>query len=271
MELAGWPGLALKRHNDAGHLLHKAVFLADLGVKASDPEINQIAEKIMQHQSQEGAFQVITNISPTYGGTGEDMFSWMVCDTPSLLYALIKLGYSQDKRVQAAVKHLASLGTDDGWPCTVAPEQGKFRGPGRKADPCPYATLISLKALAQLPEWRESKVCRDGAEALLKLWEQRKERRPYMFAMGTDFGKLKAPFIWYDILHVTDVLTGFPWLREDKRLQEMVDIIRVKADKRGLFTAESVWKAWSDWDFGQKKTPSSGITLFASRIIKRMP
>jgi hypothetical protein len=33
-----------------------------------------------------------------------------------------------------------------------------------------------------------------------------------MFAMGSDFAKLRAPLVWYDILHVTETLTRFPWL-----------------------------------------------------------
>ncbi len=269
-DLSAWPGPPLKRHNDAGHLLHKLVFVAELGINKGDYGMAQIASNIMQHQSKEGAFSVVANISPHYGGTGEDQQTWMLCDAPSLLYALIKFGFGDDPRVQAAVQHLVNTGMDQGWPCAVSPELGKFRGPGRKTDPCPYATLIALKSLALLSNWRDSQVCRDGAETLLQLWEQRKERRPYLFAMGTDFAKLKAPLIWYDILHVTDVLTRFSWLCNDGRLLEMINIIKVKADNQGLFAAESVWKTWSDWDFGQKKNPSPGMTLFVYRILKRI-
>jgi hypothetical protein len=32
------------------------------------------------------------------------------------------------------------------------------------------------------------------------------------FYMGTDFCKHKVPLVWYDILHVVDVLTQFPCL-----------------------------------------------------------
>jgi len=32
------------------------------------------------------------------------------------------------------------------------------------------------------------------------LWEKRREQKHYLFAMGTDFNKLKAPLIWFDIL-----------------------------------------------------------------------
>jgi len=269
-ELVSWPGTPLKRHNEAGHLLHKLVFIADSGLHVDDSRVANIAEKVLQNQSAEGAFQILVNISPSHGGTGTDNLAWFLCDAPSVLYALLKLGLKEDSRIQAAAKHLAGLCADFGWPCAVSPQLGKFRGPGRKTDPCPYATLISLKALAQLPEYRDSQVCRNGAEALLTLWAQRKERKPYLFAMGTDFAKLKAPLVWYDILHVLEVLTQFPWLHGDPRLHEMLAIPISKADKQGRFTAESVWKSWSDWDFGQKKEPSTYITEIAERILARV-
>jgi hypothetical protein len=269
-ELKDWPGLALKRHNDAGHLLHKLVFISDLGLNANDTGFEKIIQRILEHQSEEGAFQVIANVSPQYGGNGQDQLAWMLCDTPSVLYGLVKLGLRDNPSVQSAAKHLVSLSFENGWPCTVSPEFGKFRGPGRKADPCPYGTLVSLKALAQFPEWRDSKACKTGAETILRLWEQRKERRPYLFAMGTDFAKLKMPLIWYDILHILEVLTQFPNLWDDKRLLEMVNIVKAKSDGEGRFTAESVWKPWSGWEFGQKKEPSFLVTLEVNRILKRL-
>ncbi|MFC2069288.1 hypothetical protein ACFLTP_09845 [Chloroflexota bacterium] len=269
-ELSGWPGKPLMRHNDASHLIHKLVFIADSGVKSSDPGVLKIVKRILDCRSNDGVFQVLANISPSHGGTGKDQLVWMLCDTPSILYAMIKMGMQEDPVVQSAAQHLAGISFTDGWACTVSSEMGKFRGPGRKTDPCPYGTLVALKALAQLPKWRDSSACLAGVNALLQLWEQRKERRPYLFAMGTDFAKLKAPFIWYDILHVLEVLTQFPSLRKDKRLPQMVDIVKAKSDAQGRFTAESAWKAWSDWGFGQKKTPSSLITLQVYSILKRI-
>ena len=269
-EVAGWPGQPLVRHNDASHLLHKLVFLADLGVRATDPGVGPIVQRVLERQSPEGAFEILTNISPRYGGTGTDHPGWMLCDAPSVLYALCRLGLTEEPAVHAAARHLAGLIADNGWPCTVSARLGSFRGPGRKTDPCPHATLVSLKALSQIPEWRDSSVCMAGGEALLALWEQRKEHRPYLFAMGTDFAKLKAPMVWYDILHVLDVLTRFPRLHKDPRLLEMADIVRAKADEQGRFTAESVWKAWSDWEFGQKKSPSLWLTLSVWRVVRRI-
>jgi hypothetical protein len=126
-----------------------------------------------------------------------------------------------------------------------------------------------LKVLAQISAWRDSEPARIGATALLDLWESRKMRRPYLFALGTDFAKLKAPLIWFDVLHVLDVLTQFPWLWGDPRLLEMIEVVRAKADAHGRFTPESVWLAWKGWDFGQKRAPSEWLTFLVLRMLQR--
>jgi hypothetical protein len=87
--------------------------------------------------------------------------------------------------------------------------------------------------------------------------------------MGTDFRKLKAPLFWYDILHVLEVLSQFKWVKKDKRFKEMMSLVTSKADKDGRYIPESIWTAWKDWDFTQKKIPSPGLTLFVQRILKR--
>jgi hypothetical protein len=126
-----------------------------------------------------------------------------------------------------------------------------------------------LKALAQVPTWRDMPVARAGVETLLTLWSDSLTRHPYIFYMGTDFRKLKAPFIWYDLLHVLEVLTQYPKICGDPRLQEMLGVLSGKADGAGCFTAESVWQAWKAWEFGQKRAPSRWLTLLAYRILAR--
>ena len=269
-EAATWPGYPLKRHNDAKHPLHKLAVLADFGLWAEDPSMDKAIAAVMVHQSPEGAFQTVALVPKAFGGTGEEMWTWMLCDAPTLLYALLGFGLGDDERVQAAVEHLVSLVRENGWPCAASPDLGKFRGPGRKADPCPIVNVYALKALSQVPELLDSPATRAGVEMLLWHWEHQAERKIYLFGIGTTFRKLKYPFIWYDILHVTDVLSRFPFARRDPRLREMVEVILSKQDDQGCFRPESVWMAWKRWEFGQKKAPSPWITLLALRVTKRI-
>jgi hypothetical protein len=269
-ELRNWPGIVLNSHKSASQPFHKLAFMADLGLKRTDPFMGEIIGKVCEKISDEGPFQLPVNIPQHFGGSGSDKGAWALCDAPTIVYSLAKFGLNKDLQVQKAVNHLASLSSEKGWPCAVSKELGKFRGPGRKEDPCPYATLIMLKMLLQFEEWTDSQQVHSGAECLLNLWIESRQLHPYMFYMGTDFRKLKAPFIWYDILHVLDTLSQFGWLKNDPRLKEMGQIVKSKADQNGKFTLESEWKAWKGWDFGQKKEPSRWLTFLVRRMLDRI-
>jgi hypothetical protein len=268
-ELADWPGTVLNSHKSASQPFHKLAFIADLGLNIGDAPVKAIVKKVMEHQSQQGPFQLPTNVPTHFGGSGRDEWAWALCDAPIVVSALVKMGLGGEERMQAAVQYLAGLVRDNGFPCAVSPELGKFRGPGRKEDPCPFATLAMLKLISRVPELRESQSAQIGVETLLTLWADSEARHPYMFFMGTDFRKLKAPLFWYDILHVLDVLSHFEWARQDNRFQEMLNVVTSKADADGRFIPESVWTVWKDWDFSQKKIPSRGLTFFVQCMLKR--
>ncbi len=266
---ATWGEKPLKRHNDAGHPLYAFSTLADFGLRAGDPGLADGIEAVLAHQSPEGAFQTVVNIPAHFGGSGQDEWSWLACDAPTLLYALLAFGLGSDERVQQAVVHLASQADDNGWRCRADARLGRFRGPGRKEDPCPIANVYALKAVSLVPELVDSPATRAGVEMLLSHWEKRGERKFYLFGVGTDFRKLKYPLIWYDILHVTDVLSRFPFVRPDPRFREMLTAITGQADDEGRYTAGSIYQAWKGWSFADKKRPSPWLSFLVSRLVKR--
>jgi len=268
-ETATWGDRACKRHNDAGYPIYKFSTLADFGVRADDPGMAAGIEAVMAHRSPEGMFQTVVNIPVRFGGTGEDIWAWMLCDTPTLLYSLLAMGLGGDPRVQRAAQHLASLVDDNGWRCVVAPELGRFKGPGRKTDPCPIVNVYALKALALVPDLIDSPATRTGAEMLLWHWENQGGRKLFLFGIGTDFRKLKYPFVWYNLLHVADVLSRFPFVHGDLRFQEMVEAIAVQADGEGRYTANSMYMSWKGWSFADKKNPSPWLTFLVLRLLER--
>ncbi|HDR06165.1 MAG TPA: hypothetical protein ENN88_00870, partial [Candidatus Coatesbacteria bacterium] len=223
----------LKRHNDAGHPLHKLVFLAELGVgrKALAPAV----ESILSHQSPEGPFQVKSFLSKAYGGDDAEHWTWYACDAPLTSYALVKLGLSDDERVRRSSGYIGGKVEEDGCPCYADPTfNPKFRGPGRKGDPCPYACLLTLRLFSEIPELAESAAADRLVEMLLGHWAERKTgKKYYLFGVGTDFAKPKAPRIWYDILHFADTLSRFTRARYDERFAEVVATLKAKADERG--------------------------------------
>ncbi|HPY88479.1 MAG TPA: hypothetical protein PLG34_10915 [Spirochaetota bacterium] len=269
-DIANFHGIPVTNHKNPDLPIQKLLFLLDLGFDAKVPEIKTAINEILQRRDERGVYQSMTNIPKHFGGAGEDVFSWCLCDAPLLLLALLKAGADYHKYIKPGVDYLASLCRDNGFPCAVSPELGKFRGPGKKDDCCPYATLIMADLMSHIPEYRDSRVAAFSVKALLNLWENSLDWHPYMFYMGSDFRKLKAPSLWYDIVGVAGVLSKYEFAREDPRFLEMINHIKSKQDKNGFFTPESVYLKLKDWDFGQKKAPSPYLTYLCYQIFKRL-
>lgn len=288
----------LKRHNDAAHPLHKLVFLAELGVGRGT--LAPVVESILAHQSPEGPFQIKSVIPKAFGGDDVEHWTWFACDAPLTSYALVKLGLGDDERVRRSIAYFRCRIEEHGSPCHADPTHNpKFRGPGRRGDPCPYASLITLRLFSEIPELAESDEADRLVEMLLGHWAERNTgKKYYLFGIGTDFGKLKVPRIWYDIQHYADTLSRFSRARHDGRFHRVIEILRSKADALGRFTPESVWlnwnpdgkiskpptkgdifpegqpvgddfPNWSGWEFVQKRKPSRWLTSAAWGIMGR--
>jgi len=269
-DITDYHSILVSNHKNPDLPIHKLLFLFDIGFDIDVPEMQAAINKIMENKDDNGIYQSLTNIPKHFGGSGEDIFGWCLCDAPLLLFALLKTGIDYENHIKQGVEYLVGFYQDYGFPCTVSREFGKFRGPGRKDDPCPYASLIMLKLLSAVPEYSESDIVKKTASALLSLWENSLERHPYMFYMGTDFRKLKAPAMWYDIVGVLDVLSHFEFVKSDARFLEMAAVIKGKQDANGLFTPEAVYQKFKGWDFGQKKIPSPYLTYLCYRILSRI-
>ncbi|MHA1973270.1 MAG: hypothetical protein ACTSW1_09765 [Candidatus Hodarchaeales archaeon] len=261
-----WETTILKRHNDATHPIHSLEILAEFGLTESDSGISDICNKILSHQSPEGSFQSNILVPKTFKGPGVEKWDWMSCDAPILLYFLSKMGIKNTDSLKRAAMHLKSLVRENGLGCNSSIP--KFRGPGRKSDHCPYANLLALKALRAF-----SDRCKDEIQHLIdaqvNFWENRKTRKLYLFGMGTKFKKLKYPNIYYNIVHVLDVLSLYPEAQETNAFHQMIEIVNSKQRKDGSFIPESIWRAFKNYDFGQKKLPSPTLTYKIAEINHR--
>lgn len=268
-DITDFNGMSVTNHKNPELPIHKLMFLLELGLDTEVTQINLAIKQILCNKGEDGLYRCITNIPKHFGGTGKDALTWCLCDAPLLLYVLLKAGISYEKHVKQGVDYIAELHRDNGFPCAASNELGKFRGPGRKEDCCPYATLITLKLFTMIPEYKNSKISEKAVMALLDLWENSREKHPYIFYMGTDFRKLKAPSIWYDILSVSDCLSHFECAKKDVRFKQMIDIIESKANLEYQFIPESIYLKCKEWDFGQKKQISPWLTYMCIRILER--
>jgi hypothetical protein len=226
-------------------------------------------EKVFSHQSEEGPFNILINIPKKFGGFGETSYAWVMSDAPVLVYSAMKLNNERNPEISEAINSIAELVSSNGWHCVASKELGKFRGPGKKDDPCPYATMFSLKmlGLTKHEEYRKEKTI--GIETIFELWKRKKEIKPYLFGMGTDFRKLKLPFVWYDILNMVDTLSLYKEIHKEKIFREMLSVILDKETDKG-FIPESIYLKMKSWDFGQKKEPSEYMTAIIERIKTRV-
>ncbi len=268
-DVADFNATLVTNHKTPDIPIHKLIFLLEVGLETDVPQIDMAIHQILRNKDENGIPKSMTNIPKHFGGSGEDTLAWSLCDAPLMLYALLKAGIDYESQVKEGVECIIGLYRDNGFPCVVSKELGKFRGPGRKDDCCPYATLITLKLLSVIPEYEKSELANSIINVLLDLWERSREQHPYMFYMGTDFRKLKAPALWYDIVSIADCLSRFESARKDKRFEEMLDIIESKANSDYQFIPESVYQKCKDWDFGQKKQPSQWLTYICINILER--
>jgi len=268
-DIADFHGTTVTNHKNPDLPMHKLLLLLDLGLDTDVPEIAAAIRAILENREENGICLSVVNIPRHFGGTGENEFVWCLCDAPVLFTILLKAGVDYE-RIQPGVEYLASLYRDNGFPCSASPKLGRFRGPGKKEDCCPYATLIMTNLLAEIPAFRSSDIAVGTVNTLLNLWENSMTQHPYLFYMGTDFRKLKAPSCWYDLVSVADAVSKYPFARSDKRFLEMINLIKSKQDTDGFFTPESVYLKFKAWDFGQKKSPSSYLTYLCFKIFDRI-
>jgi hypothetical protein len=145
-------------------------------------------------------------------------------------------------------------------------------GPRETEPSCAFATLCVLGALVQHPAHRDSEVSKQAAAFLLSCWDNRGKIKyaGHDSQVGRGWSALKYPFTDYKILKYLDVLSLCRPALNDGRMLEIAALLADKADRDGRFYAESIHRAWAEFDFGQKNAPSRWITLLAYRILKRL-
>lgn len=261
-DAGAWPGNSRADHRSGKDLLNQIAMLADFGVRRGDPGVAVFAERLMEHRDAQG--RLLNHVMMPKKPTPEWLFD---IDGQDPLLALVQLGFAREPKVRRAVAALLDLADrGGGWVWPDAPSPLPCR---RFVGGCPYPTLKILRILGHDSEWAQAAPARAGVDLLLDL-ASRKEAR-YGFGYGDKFGRLKYPFIWFDVLHVLEALSFFPQAWKDERYGVLLDGVLAKADSDGCFTPESVWTEWKTECFGQKKTRSLWLSLIVHRLLARAP
>ena len=142
----GFPG-----HDSPRFVVNGLQLLADMGLRAGDsPKVERLLDQMLDHQDPEGRFASFGTLRTL----PEPVWGALLCDTHAISDILLRYGRGGDPRLDAALECMAAdmqaTAQGIGWLCRPQP-QTRFRGPGRKGDLCPQATLEALRAASHLP------------------------------------------------------------------------------------------------------------------------
>jgi hypothetical protein len=256
------PGYSPKYRATAWQIL----FLADLGADPSDERVDRGCEYLLQYNpAPNGAFSYT---SQTSSGA-------VHCINGNLIYALLRLGYASDPRLQAAMDWQARAITGEG---DVAYYKSGTAGPGfacgiNLGGACGWGAVKALKALNAVPTEMRTPLINRAIEASVEFLLSRDPAAadyPYTNRVSSTWFKFGFPLsYWSDVLENTTALVDAGY-GDDPRLANALRLILDKQDSRGRWKLENGLnsKFWKDVE--ERGKPSKWITLRALRVLKRL-
>ena len=241
------------------------LILAELGADPDEARIRKGCEYHLDHSlAKNGAFSVYRKPVPSGA---------FHCLNGNMIFALQRLGYGEDPRVQVARDWLvntivgqqpmtenASAESAPGFGCRINEEQ-----------PCAWGANKAIRALLSIPkEARSSSVKRAleaGAEFLLSR-DPVVADYPYTGRVSSTWFKLGFPLsYWSDVLETLSNLIELGY-GKDPRLSPGLKWIVGKQDEDGRWRLEKSLngKMWADIE--TKGKPSKWVTLRALRVLK---
>ena len=242
------------------------IFLAELGADPADERVRRGCEYLLSHAiAANGAFSAYQKPVPS---------GCIPCLNGNLLYALPRLGYGDDPRVQGALD----------WQVRAITGEGEFRylksgtsGPSfacsaNEGQPCGWGANKVMKALLAVPPERRTpalqRALQVGAEFLLSR-DPAVADYPYTRRVSSTWFKFGFPLTyWSDVLETTAVLVEMGY-GDDPRLSNALQFILSKQDAQSRWKLENALsgKMWADIE--GKGKPSKWVTLRALRVLKR--
>lgn len=241
------------------------LFLAELGADAKNRRVRKGCEYLLGHaQASHGGLSATANATPSGA---------IHCLDGNLIWALVVLGYGQDKRVERAVNWLAGAITGDDfewWHASSVPGPG-FRCAANGGQPCAWGAVKALRALANLPEaWQTPHVTKARTQAVEYLLTRDLSKANYPFTVRVSGEWFKFGF---PLSYTSDVLEALLALSEagcarDPRAKNALALVQEKRGADGCWTLQHTLngKMWTDIE--SKGKPSKWVTLRALRVLK---
>jgi hypothetical protein len=242
------------------------LLLAELGADPSDKRVKLGCEYLLSHSiASNGAFSALAKPVPSGA---------VPCLNGNMLYALQRLGFGDDPRVQRALGWLAVAVTGEGdfqylksgttGPC--------FACSANNAQPCAWGGNKVLRALTARPEDERTpemeRAIQTGVDFLFSR-DPVEADYPYTGRVSSTWLKFGFPLsYWSDVLETTAVLADLG-RGDDPRLGNAIQFILEKQDEQGRWKLENTMnRMWVEIE--RKREPSKWVTLRVLRVLKRV-
>lgn len=230
------------------------LYLLELGMKPTEPVLQQTAELIFSTWQKNGRFRIY----PT-GGI-------YPCQTAEAARVLCHLGYADDERLQATFRHLLDIQYQDGgWRCN------KFsfgRGPETEYSN-PNPTLIALDAFRFSSRFGAEPALERAVRFLLDHWTIKKPIGPCHYGIGSLFMQAEYPFRNYNLFEYVYILSFYVSARKDPRFLEAFRALESKTAD-GMIIVERCVPKLAKLDFCRKGKPSGTGTERYREILRNL-
>ncbi|UCF08277.1 MAG: nitrogen fixation protein NifH [Thermoplasmata archaeon] len=245
------------------------IILAELGADGKNKQIRNACEFILKwsQDRKSGGFAHVGS-----GRNGGYPSGVIPCLTGNMVWSMIRLGYFNDPRVKKGIRWMTKYQRFDdkvkvaptGWPY----DNWKTCW-GRHT--CHMGVVKALKALTEIPPGRRTKAVKrtieEAAEFMLTHHIYKRSRNLEKVSKPS-WLKLGFPLMYQtDILEILGLLTSLGY--RDERMQDAVDMVISKQDRRGRWPLESTFNGRFLVNIEKKDIPSKWITLNALRALKR--
>ena len=242
------------------------IFLAELGADPADERVRRGCEYLLSHNLAEtGAFSVYRPPRPSGA---------LHCLNGNLLYALFRLGYAGDPRVQTALDWQVQAITGEG---AISYYKSGTAGPGfvcgvNLGQPCGWGAVKAMKALSAIPPDQRTPPVQRAIEASVEFLLSRDPAAadyPFTERVSSTWFKFGFPLsYWSDVLENTAALAESGY-GGDPRLANVLQYILSKQDAQGRWKLENTLKGKMWVDIEKRGKPSKWVTLRALRVLKR--
>ena len=243
------------------------IFMAELGADPQDEHLKRGCEYLLSHSlAKNGAFSMSERPIPSKA---------IHCLNGDLIYALTRLGYEDDPRLQSAIDWQARAITGAGQvqyykSGTTGPD---FACVANLGQPCAWGATKAMKGLAAIHHRMHNtavkRAIKAGLEFLLS-HDPAVADYPFTERVNSSWFKFGFPLSYIcDVLETVSVLVKIGH-GDDPRLAKALQLILDKQDSQGRWKMERSLngKMWADIE--AKGQPSKWITLRVLRLLSML-